>query len=117
MFAFRDQNLSRDKNLNRLQWTKTYSGPAGFLEQDDSENWGQSTKGASGIVSRRYPLHYGMGLGHGEQRQGDGSPPWIETKANEHAQRWFYRSYAEWMAAESWPDLKQAHSLAPSNSV
>ncbi len=110
LFTFLDKKLSPEKNFNRLQWTKRFSGPAGLIEQDDSENWDQSTRGATGIVSRRFPLHYGMGLGHGEYVEEDGVLPRLETKANEHTQRWFYRGWAEWMAAESWTDLKANHS-------
>ena len=29
---------------------------------------------------------------------------------NEHAQLWYYRAWAEWMAAESWEGLKANHS-------
>ena len=110
LFAFRDKKLSSEKNFNPLQWTKRYGGPAGLIEQDDSETWEQSTRGARGIVSRKFPLHYGMGLGHGEYVEDDDGPPRIETRANEHTQRWFYRGWAEWMAAESWLDLMANHS-------
>jgi hypothetical protein len=33
-------------------------GPAGMLEQDDGENWDQSTRAARGMVGRRYPLNF-----------------------------------------------------------
>ena len=39
----------------------------------------------------------------------------VFTKVNEHAQLWTYRAWAEWMAAESWKELKERHSLVQDN--
>ena len=35
-----------------------------------------------------------MSLGHGEVVDEEGGPPYIEAKVNEHAQLWYYRSWA-----------------------
>ena len=90
-------------------------GPAGGLEQEDGENWDQSTRATRGVIARRYPLHFAMGLGHGEIVTSDSGSGHIETKINEHAQLWTYRAWAEWMAAESWQELKEIHSRVPGN--
>lgn len=89
-------------------------GASGLLEQDDSENWDQSTKAMRGTVSQRVPLNYQMGLGRGEIVAEEGGPAHVETHLNENLQLWQYRSWAEWMAAESWPELKANHSLPES---
>jgi hypothetical protein len=47
-----------------------------------------------------------MGLGHGEIVDDGDSPPRIDTLTNENAQLWMYRVWAEFMAAESWPELR-----------
>jgi phenylpropionate dioxygenase-like ring-hydroxylating dioxygenase large terminal subunit len=110
-----------DKNLPAEQWEEQRQraihvfGPAGGLEQEDGENWDQSTRGTRGVIARRRPLNFSMGLGHGEVIKGDSGSGHIMTKINEHAQLWTYRAWAEWMAAESWADLKQRHSLVPDN--
>jgi phenylpropionate dioxygenase-like ring-hydroxylating dioxygenase large terminal subunit len=71
--------------------------PAGLFEQDDGENWEQSTRACNGAVARRYPLNYQMGLGH-EQLISDGTtPPRLES-VNEANQRTFYARWAELMA-------------------
>lgn len=111
LFAFLDKKVSRERNLNYLGFIKANNGPAGLFEQDDSENWEQSTRGTRGIVSQTVPFHYGMGLGHGDYVEEKGDPPRLETNVNEDAQRWFYRGWAEWMAAESWAELWANHSL------
>ena len=42
-------------------------GPAGLLEQDDGENWSQSTRvGATASPAARLGQHLSMGLGHDE---------------------------------------------------
>ena len=112
--------LARDhiqKTLPVLRRAKFEFGPAGLLDQDDSENYEQSSLGASGVVSKRHPLNIAMGLGQGEIIEDEGNPPRIETQISEHAQLWLYRSWSEWMAAENWPNLKQSISPAPTGSV
>ena len=91
-------------------------GPAGMLEQDDGENWGESTKGAHGVVTQRYPLHYGMSLGHGDIHRDENGPPRINApNVNEHAQLWYYRNWARWMASSSWDELRDIHPDVPDN--
>ncbi len=92
-------------------------GPAGLLELDDGENWEQSGLGAKGVVTRRHPLNYAMGLGHDKLIEDEVNPPHIKTGINEHAQRWLFRSWSEWMAAESWSMLKEHHSPAPTGFI
>jgi len=114
-FTLLDKNLSKEKWEVGRQTAIHIFGPAGLLEQEDGENWDQSTRGTRGVIARRYPLNFSLGLGHGEVLRDDSSPGHIWTKVNEHAQFWTYRAWAEWLAAESWQELKQRHSLVPDN--
>jgi phenylpropionate dioxygenase-like ring-hydroxylating dioxygenase large terminal subunit len=110
-FTLLAEEVSEEKRkAQRFSANHTF-GPAGMLQQDDGENWEQSTLGTRGVVSRRYPLHYAMGLGRGEQQDDESGPPRIQTKVNEHAQLWLYRNWAEWMAAANWAELKANHPL------
>jgi hypothetical protein len=34
---------------------------------------------------------------------------------NEHAQLWYYRNWARWMASENWDDLREIHPRVPDN--
>jgi hypothetical protein len=88
-----------------------------MLEQDDGENWGESTKGARGVISSRYPLNYAMGIGQGKVTTDEDGPPHIETSINEHGQLWTYRAWADWMAADSWDELKANHTEVPTDTV
>ncbi len=93
-------------------------GPAGLLEQDDGENWSQSTRASHGAVSRRLGHHISMGLGHDEARPaGDGSGAYVESVIGEHGQRWLYRAWTEWMAAADWAELEANHSRPPLGTV
>ena len=92
-------------------------GPAGFLEQEDGENWGESTRAMRGVIGKRVPLNYQMNQGLGEVIDEEGLPPYIETNVNEHAQLWLYRAWAEWMAADNWDELRQRHSSVPRDIV
>ena len=117
-FTLLDRNLPPEVwEKERMKATHTF-GPAGLLEQEDGENWAQSTVGTRGTVSKRYPLNYSMNRGRGEVIEDELGPPRIETPhVTEHAQLWHYRSWAEWMTAESWDDLKLNHSPSPSGRV
>ncbi len=114
-FTFIDKDGQENDRV--IERAKTIFGPAGMLEQDDGENWGQSTRGAKGSVTQAYPLNYSMGLGRGEVIDDEIGPPHIETIFNEHAQLWHYRAWSEWMSASDWPELKQTHSQVPLDRV
>jgi len=86
-------------------------GPAGMLEQDDGENWSQSTLATRSPVARRHPLNYSMNLGRGHIAESQPGLPSIETHINEHAQLWTYRAWADWMTAADWPALKRDHAM------
>ncbi len=92
-------------------------GPAGLLEQDDGENWSQSTRAARGVVGRQLGLNLQMGLGRDKMVTNDGGEHYIEGLISEHGQRWLYRAWTEWMAARDWADLKANHSLPPTGVV
>ena len=80
-------------------------GPAGLLEQDDGENWSQTTRAAGGVVGSRLGQFLEMGLGQDEVSIGPDGERYIDTQINEHGQRWFYRGWRDWLAAESWAEL------------
>ena len=88
-------------------------GPAGMLEQDDGENWSQSTRAARGVASRKLGNHIGMGLGHDVVEVGENGERFVEGWVSEHGQRWLYRAWTEWMAAADWDELKADHSTPP----
>ena len=92
-------------------------GPAGLLEQDDGENWSQSTRSSRGVESRKLGQYLAMGLGHDQAVAGNNGEHYIETRINEHGQRWFYRGWTEWMAAQSWAELKENHTRPTEGAV
>ncbi len=112
-FTIMDKGLPADTLRERVGRAIHIFGPSGNLEQEDGENWGESTRGARGVISKRFPLNYSMNLGHGEILEEEGGPPHIEAAVNEHGQLWTYRAWADWMAAESWADLKANHTPTP----
>lgn len=92
-------------------------GPSGLLEQDDGENWSHSTRASVGLVTRRRPVDFSMGLGQDRVTVADSGQSYIETVVNEHAQLWLYRSWSDWMRADSWRALMDDHSPVPTSSV
>ncbi len=111
-FTILDKSAPVDINRERLDRRIHNFGPAGMLEQDDGENWGQSTLGANGTISKQFPLNYAMSIGHGDIIDDELGPPRVEApNVNEHAQLWFYRSWADWMASDGWDDLRHNHTI------
>ena len=67
-FTLIDESLPEEaKDRYRFRANHTF-GPTGMLEQDDGENWDQSTRGTMGTIIRNHPLNYSMGVGRGEIR-------------------------------------------------
>jgi hypothetical protein len=106
-----DRNAPPEVVRQQVRASNRHFGPAGMFEQDDGENWDQSTAAAQANVSQRYDLNYAMGLGEGEIVDDGQGPPRIETLTNEHAQLWMYQCWAEFMDAPSWRALKAHHSI------
>lgn len=79
-------------------------GPAGMLESDDLDNFDYATRPNRGFVTRQGTLNLQMGMGR--EREDPVLPGVIGPFMSETAQRGFYRSYADFLAAENWQDLK-----------
>ena len=116
-FTLLPKDLSDEKRFSRMTRANHTFGPAGMLEQDDGENWDQSTRQTQGVVARRYPLNFSMNLGHGEPTVPAKGPNYIDSAINEHAQLWTYRAWAEWMDADNWASLKQHRRGTPVEAV
>ncbi len=117
-WGFLASRLSSDETAEAVTHLSRSQGPAGMMEQDDAENWGQSTMASMGVVSKRHPLHYAMGVGHGEVIEEEGQPPRLEPPVqSEHSQRWHYHNWAAWMSARSWAELKENHPPVPTGTI
>ncbi len=92
-------------------------GPSGLLEQDDGENWSQSTRASRGVASRKLDHVLEMGLGQDEVKVHESGQRVIDTTVNEHGQRWFYRAWSEWLAAESWQELEASRTAPPEGVI
>ena len=87
------------KEAIRLAGLRAFS-PAGTYEQDDMDNWQGCTQTGRGVVARRHPLSYEMGLGH--ERYDEDLKAWAsDYRFSESNHRGFYRRWAQLMAAES----------------
>ncbi len=116
-FTFVDKNQAPELKMMARGMSNHIFGPAGMLEQDDGENWGESTKGTKGLASRQYPIHFAMNIGRGETNTEIEGAAYIQTHVSEHAQLWTYCAWSEWMAAESWAELERNHSPLPMDNV
>ena len=116
-FTVMPKDTPEKERADRMRSANHVFGPAGMLEQDDGENWDQSTRATQGVVARRYPLNFQMNLGRGEPITSVEGIRYIDTHINEHAQLWTYRAWAEWMDADSWASLKQHRTSTPTEAV
>ena len=95
-----------------LQYYIRYSGPAGLTEQDDMENWNYAHSASRGVIARRHPYNYEMGMGTGTsdfEDHGLKLPGLVydstTAKAGEQNQRAFYGRWAQFMDAPDWDHL------------
>ena len=116
-FNYLPVNLPEEQSKQSIFMHNHVFGPAGFLEQDDGENWSHSTRGARGTQSKNRPLNFSMGLGRDKVSTDPSGQSGIETVVNEHGQRWTYQSWKEWMQADSWQELMDNHSTPPAGDV
>jgi phenylpropionate dioxygenase-like ring-hydroxylating dioxygenase large terminal subunit len=91
------------KEAFRLAGMRSFS-PAGTFEQDDMDNWQGCTQTGRGVVARRYPLSYEMGIGHERFDEELGALA-SDYRYSESNHRGFYRRWAQLMAAESWAEV------------
>ena len=82
-----------------------YAGPAGMTEQDDMENWSYAHSASRGVIARRRPYNYQMGIGFEGQQDfvdhGLALPGVVkridDVKATEESLRAFYSCWAGYM--------------------
>lgn len=90
------------KNAMRTELLLTF-GPSGNLEQDDMNNFGQSTTIAKSLAAKEVPMNLQLGLGH--EPSDEALPGSLGTSPGEHNQRAFYARWAEVMDAPSWSQI------------
>ena len=105
-FTLIDDELEYELRTELRHRANHQFGPAGMLEQDDGENWAESTVGSRGLATRGHPLNYAMDLGRGTMLADEKGPARLETPLNEHAQLWLYQAWADWIESESWSVLE-----------
>jgi 3-phenylpropionate/trans-cinnamate dioxygenase alpha subunit len=88
-----------------------------MLEQDDGENWAHSTRASQGTLTGARPAVISMGQGHDQVIADPSGQSHINTVVNEHGQRWTYRSWQEWLKADSWDSLMRNHSRVPEGKI
>jgi 3-phenylpropionate/trans-cinnamate dioxygenase subunit alpha len=91
------------KKAIRLAGARVF-GPGGTFEQDDMDNWQGCTQTGRGIVARRYPLNYAMGLDR-ERFDPERGAVTSDYRFSEANHRGFYRRWAQLMQADSRADL------------
>ena len=111
LYVLVDRDAPAEVKRRIRQLAQRHFSPAGLFEQDDMDNWELSTQAAGGVVSRHYPLHYGMGRGHEEWVAGGGAPIRIPSINDESNQRAFYGGWAGFMSGKSWDDLIRERQL------
>ncbi len=107
-FTFVHKDASPEQRAGAVLGAIHAFGPAGFLEQEDGENWAQSTLQTRGASSKLIPQVLSMNLGRGTVvNDQDGiDPPYIECSINEHAQLWTFVAWQEWLRDSSWAELR-----------
>jgi len=104
-FSFRDKNASAEEQAAQVSRQIHAFGPAGLLEQEDGENWSQSTMQTRGDQNKLIPQALKMGLGRGKVRHEDGLHV-IESPVSEYGQLWTYHAWKEWLKNPSWAELR-----------
>ena len=103
-FCIADKDAPEDvKQAFERSATRAF-GPAGFLEQDDSENWVEIQKVLRGKRARQTKLVVEMGIGNEKLRE-DGIPGVTNYIFSETAARAMYRRWADLLACDTWAQV------------
>jgi hypothetical protein len=105
-FSFVPKEMPPEARAHLIELQNHTFGAAGILEQDDGENWSQSTRQAFGAESSLIPHQLKMNLGRGHIIHEDGIAR-IESRTSEHGQFWLYLAWAQWMTGSSWDMLRE----------
>ncbi|MGQ4809864.1 3-phenylpropionate/cinnamic acid dioxygenase subunit alpha [Candidatus Entotheonellaceae bacterium PAL068K] len=98
-----DQDAPQDVKDAMRHYAMRYSGPGGMTEQDDMENWNYASAASKGVIARRYPYNYEMGVGQDYATYD--LPGVVTDRIAEQNQRGFYQYWAALMQAGTWADL------------
>ncbi|ETW94965.1 aromatic ring-hydroxylating oxygenase subunit alpha [Candidatus Entotheonella palauensis] len=98
-----DQDAPSEVKDVMRHYAMRYSGPGGMTEQDDMENWNYASAASKGVIARRYPYNYEMGVGL--EYSDYGIPGQVTERISEHNQRGFYQHWAKLMMARCWDDV------------
>ena len=112
-FTLVADGLSADDHEMYVHSANHRFGPAGFLEQEDGENWDQSTRAMKGVVAQRHPLNYQLNARHNVVQRSERGLTYFDTGFNETGQMWMYQAWADWMDASNWAALKQHRTPLP----
>ena len=105
-FCITDKNAPDEvKEAFERSATRAF-GPAGLLEQDDSENWVEVQKVLRGYKARQSELCMEMGLGN-EKLRTDGVPGVTNYIFSETAARALYRRWVDLLTVDDWDELKR----------
>jgi 3-phenylpropionate/trans-cinnamate dioxygenase alpha subunit len=104
-FTFADKNATPEARAESIGRANHVFGPAGYLEQEDGENWAQSSMQTLGTFSRHIPQVLKMDLGRGKVVKEEGLAR-IEGNVTEHAQLWTYKAWDLWMSGADWEGIK-----------
>jgi phenylpropionate dioxygenase-like ring-hydroxylating dioxygenase large terminal subunit len=123
-FFFVDRDAPQTvKNFLRDYYIR-YSGPAGMTEQDDMENWNYAHAASRGVIARRYPYIYEMGLGHAAENfefEGYRVPGRViditQIQASEEPMRNLYGRWAQFMEADGWDELMTWRRNTPREGI
>ena len=105
-FSFVRKDATDDARKAAVVRQQHTFGAAGMLEQEDGENWAQSTQQTLGAASRAIPQALHMNLGHGKIIKEHGFAR-IEGVTSEHAQLWTYAAWAQYVSGAAWETIKQ----------
>jgi len=106
-FSFVDKNATPEERTETVNRYLHVFGPAGLLEQEDGENWWQSTKQTNGYVSKRIPHLLKMNLGEGKIIK-EGGFNRIESSTSEHPQLWTYAAWSQYITGMDWESIREA---------
>jgi Ring hydroxylating alpha subunit (catalytic domain) len=105
-WAFGEKDMPDDLKQRLKVAVHRVFGTAGVLEADDLDSFEYIALPNQGYVTREGLMNCQMGMG--TEREDPNLPGVLGDFMSEHAQRGFYRTWADCMSSSSWAELEAA---------
>ena len=110
-----DKNAPQHVKDAMRHYVMRYNGPTGVTESDDMENWNYAFPASMGMMAKKLPYNFEMGLRRGTTDKERMPGTTFDYRLSEESGRARFSRWLAFMEAKSWDDLYPVNKTADHN--